>query len=341
MVNDDDSSHDRSTTTLLSLGQALAVGGLIGDVFLHTLPDCFAAAIERGGRSSDDHHDHDHISHEQHEHHHHHHGGGGGEEIGLRVIMGFALFLVLDIFVRLLEEKSGGGHHHHGHGHTESHKGGPSKNGSKHRDKTNKQPSWKRFLSSAVLLNLLGDSLHNFTDGLAIGATFSVTQIPNITESNHDPSFLSWTGSAFSLLKSKGGLASISVFLHEIPHELGDFATLVRAGLSRNMAIGAQFLTAIAAFLGTAFGLYSGQLIEGLDHDVLLPFTAGGFLYLACSTILPDVLETNVSAMMRLMQVGSFLVGVGFMYAVAQLEEMEASHGGHHQHHHGHKHGEL
>lgn len=109
----------------------------------------------------------------------------------------------------------------------------------------------------------------------------------------------------------------------------------MRAGLTRNMAIGAQFLTAIAAFLGTAFGLYSGQIIEGLGHDVLLPFTAGGFLYLACVTILPDVLETDASVLMRLMQVCSFLLGVGFMYAVATLEEMEASNGGH-SHHDGH-----
>ena len=88
-----------------------------------------------------------------------------------------------------------------------------------------------------------------------------------------------------------------------------------------------------------------------MGHDVLLPFTAGGlwllwkrfgtacqyvclpnfffsmlypgFLYLACTTILPDVLETDVSAVMRLLQVGSFLLGIGFMYLVAELEAME------------------
>ena len=48
-----------------------------------------------------------------------------------------------------------------------------------------------------------------------------------------------------------------------------------------------------------------------------------GFLYLACTTILPDVLETDVSAVMRLLQVGSLLLGIGFMYLVAELEAME------------------
>ena len=100
-------------------------------------------------------------------------------------------------------------------------------------------------------------------------------------------------------------------------------------------------MTAIAAFLGTAFGLYSGQIIEGLGHDVLIPFTAGGFLYLACTTILPDVLETNGGFTMRLLQIGSFMLGISFMFAVAELEEMETSSGMHHHHEHGHSHSEL
>lgn len=263
-------SHS-STTAMLSLGQALAVGGLLGDVFLHTLPECFTDA-------------HPHM----HQHHHHHHGSENNN-IGLRVIFGFSVFLILDILVRSIEKTSGG----HSH----------SNNGEKGvNDKcTNQTQSWRLLLSSAVLLNLFGDACHNFTDGLAIGATFSLTQIPHNSEE-----IMSWT-TAFSLLKSRGGLASISVFLHEIPHELGDFATLVRAGCSRNMAIGLQFLTSIAAFAGTAFGLFSADYIEGLGHEVLLPFTAGGFLYLACVTILPDVLETESNVWLRTLQIGSFL----------------------------------
>lgn len=299
--------NNDSGRSILSLGQALAAGGLLGDVFLHTLPECFADSLKETHGETQHHHD------EQEEHHHHHHGG---DNIGLRVILGFTAFLILDIVVRSIE---GGHSHDHSNSHQKKKDSNATCNESNNDDDRKKHP----WLSSAVLLNLLGDSLHNFTDGLAIGATFSVSQIP---ETHSHSSFLS---SAFSLLKSRGGLASISVLLHEIPHELGDFATLVNAGLTRNMAIGAQFLTAIAAFLGTAFGLFSGQIIEGLGHDVLLPFTAGGFVYLACVTILPDVLETDVSKTMRLLQVGSFMLGIAFMYAVALLEDME----GHYQHH--------
>lgn len=307
--------NNDSGRAILSLGQALAVGGLLGDVFLHTLPECFADSLKDNHEVMDHHHN----AHEGHHHHHH-----GGDNIGLRVILGFAAFLILDILVRSIEGNGGGHSHDHSNSHQKENGSNATCNGG-NKDDDNKHP-WRRSLSSAVLLNLLGDSLHNFTDGLAIGATFAVTQIP---ESQSHNSFVSL---AFSLLKSKGGLASISVLLHEIPHELGDFATLVNAGLTRNMAIGAQFLTAIAAFLGTFFGLFSGQIIEGLGHDVLLPFTAGGFVYLACVTILPDVLETHVSTTLRLLQVGSFLLGIAFMYAVALLEDME----GHDDHHHGH-----
>jgi len=234
----------------LSLGQALAAGGLLGDVFIHTLPDCFADSLH-----GEDIHNH------------------SNTDIGLRVIFGFSLFLILDIFVRLTEDAGGGGDgHSHGCHSQRSGEDHTTRDG-RHEKNDHKQP-WHRLQSSVVLLNLLGDSLHNFTDGLAIGASFSITQ--QLPTKNSPTSFISIASSAFTLIKSKGGLASVSVFLHEIPHELGDFATLIKAGFTRNMAIGAQFLTAIAAFIGTAFGLFSGQIIQGLGHEVLMPFTAGG-----------------------------------------------------------------
>mmetsp|Transcript_18036 Transcript_18036/g.26677 ORF Transcript_18036/g.26677 Transcript_18036/m.26677 type:complete len:340 (-) Transcript_18036:923-1942(-) len=297
-------NSSKESQVFLSFGQSLAVGGLLGDVFLHTLPDCFAdAASDHHHHSHDDHKHHDH--HDDHGHHHSHEGG----VVGLLVIAGFATFLVLDMCVRLLEDKFGGECHNHKHSDNDDKK-----------EKATKQ-SAKLFLSSSVLLNLLGDSLHNFTDGLAIGATFAASEIHS-----HD-------ASVFSLIKSRGGLATASVFFHEVPHELGDFATLLNAGFSRNMAIGAQFLTAIAAFVGTAFGLYSSQLIEGMGHEVLLPFTAGGFLYLASCTILPEILATPGGIKVRFFQLISFAVGVAFLYAAGHMEEGGHSHGIHHHHH--------
>ena len=284
----------------LSLGQSLAVGGLLGDVFLHTLPHCFADASE----------DRNHDGHSHYDDHSHHHSAGG--EIGLRVLFGFILFMVLDIIIRSLD---GGCFQNHSHDITDKKTQGPAQ------CRSNDSP-WRLIFSSGVVLNLIGDALHNFTDGLAIGATFAASHIPSSSFDISSP--MSWISSSFTILKSRGGLASISIFLHEIPHELGDFATLVSAGMSRNMAVGMQFVTAIAAFIGTALGLFSSQLVEGLGHNVMLPFTAGGFVYLASVSILPEVLETDVNARFRLLQILSFTLGLGFMYAVGVLENIEA-----------------
>ena len=232
------------------------MGGLLGDVFLHTLPDAFAEAKEEDG---------------------------GGEGVGTRCLVGFLLFLLMDIFMRSFHS------HHH----------------KKHEHAVNKR---------SVILNMVGDAMHNFTDGLAIGASFGASDIDA-------------RQSITSLVVSKGGLASISVFLHEVPHELGDFATLVNAGLSRNQAVMCQFLTALGAFLGTAAGLFAGSVVDGLGHDFLLPFTAGGFVYLACVTILPEILDAEASFTLRLMQIGSFLIGLGFMFGVLIVEEWEGTDG--------------
>ena len=228
----------------------------MGDVFLHTLPDCFADAM-------------------------HGNDGTSGEDVGIRVLMGFGVFLILDVIVRSFEGGEGHNHNHH------SHSGDSAKKKSSNKANTNNvtpKSQWRLLCSSAVLLNLIGDALHNFTDGLAIGASFAASSDIMETSSssklldNTTSSLMAWISSSLTLLKSRGGLASISVLLHEIPHELGDFATLVNAGMSRNMAIGMQFVTAIAAMIGTAVGLFSSQIIDGLGHDVLLPFTAGGEL---------------------------------------------------------------
>jgi hypothetical protein len=147
------------------------------------------------------------------------------------------------------------------------------------------------------------------------------------------------------MLRSRGGLATLSILCHEIPHELGDFAILVKHGFSKRQAIMAQFGTALAAMIGTGAGL-SLQGYAGGDRLVLV--TAGGFLYLAAVTILPDLLDDHGGGhggggggggrlrtlRFRSGQLLCFAVGIGFMYAVSMLEGMDQ--GGHHGHSHGH-----
>lgn len=122
---------------------------------------------------------------------------------------------------------------------------------------------------------------------------------------------------------------------------LGDFCTLVRAGYSTRQAIAAQLFTAIAAFAGTATAVAVSS--ESWMEDRLLWITAGGFVYLAGTTILPEVLNdeghlpTGIRSrrlVFRLAQLFAFTSGIVFMSLVDWLSDE----GHDHHHHHGHVH---
>lgn len=114
-------------------------------------------------------------------------------------------------------------------------------------------------------VNLLGETVHNFTDGLIIGASFIVD---------------------FHL-----GVATVlAVVSHEIPHEIGDFGILVYAGFKKTKALFFNFLTALSAIIGGIVGYYISTY-TGAAANFLLPFAAGGFLYIAASDLIPEVIE--------------------------------------------------
>ncbi|MDD3679308.1 MAG: ZIP family metal transporter [Candidatus Shapirobacteria bacterium] len=112
-------------------------------------------------------------------------------------------------------------------------------------------------------LNLIGDGFHNFLDGMIIAAAFW----ENVS--------LGWT-------------TTLAVILHEIPQEIGDFGVLLLAGFSPRKALIANFLTAILALLGAVTGYFLINKITGLE-GILLPFAAGGFLYIAAVDLLPEI----------------------------------------------------
>lgn len=126
----------------------------------------------------------------------------------------------------------------------------------------------------------------------------------------------------------------MAVFFHEIPHEVGDFALLVQSGFSKRAAMGAQFVTALGALLGTLIGIgvqeYGGGDSTGTAAgpglagtglnwgDMLLPFTAGTFLYVATVAVIPELLETapgrrGDQLRATLMQFAAMAAGAGIM----------------------------
>jgi zinc transporter 7 len=135
------------------------------------------------------------------------------------------------------------------------------------------------------LLNLIADVLHNFTDGLAICASFMESPISGMT-------------------------TTIAVFFHEIPHELGDIAILLQSGYTTSQAMLFQLLTALGAILGVfvAHSLGSTSM-----SAYMTPFAAGGFIYVGLVTVLPTLLEPNKSSCHTCAEVLAMVCGVTLM----------------------------
>jgi len=173
-----------------------------------------------------------------------------------------------------------------------------------------KEPPKQQVKASAWLC-IISDFTHNITDGLAMSASFYIS--PSI-----------------------GAITTMAVFFHEIPHEVGDFAILVQSGFTKYQAISAQLFTALGAFLGTLIGIaiqhYSGVStgnVAGLfgtsvtPGDLVLPFTAGGFMYIGTVGVIPELLviegKKSVSQEFRdgLVQLVAMFVGIGMMAIVS------------------------
>ena len=141
--------------------------------------------------------------------------------------------------------------------------------------------------------NLVGDGLHNFIDGLIIGASYIVS-VP------------------------VGIATTIAVVLHEIPQEIGDFGVLIHAGFSKGKALALNFLSAVAAILGAVVALWLSGAVEGLEM-VLIPLAAGGFIYIAGSDLIPELHKEN-HIVRSILQVISFIAGIGVMLLLLLLE---------------------
>ncbi|WVQ85512.1 hypothetical protein IAT38_007677 [Cryptococcus sp. DSM 104549] len=326
--------------TSLNTMIAFATGGLLGDVFLHLVPHAFfGEAHDEGGARS--------ILVEEKR----------NIVIGGSIFLGFAAFFVLDKTMRVLSasadgESSSHGHSHSHHGHSHSHVSAPAPStatstaicpvsgtstpggvcpASNNALRSRKTPedvaditpaapadapekaAVNPSLKLSAYLNLFGDFTHNITDGLAMAASFYSSP-------------------------ALGAVTTIATFCHEIPHEIADYSILIKSGFTKSQAMGSQFFTAVGAFVGTFLGIWIAETSGAGNKDVVLapgeglfgtsvsggelviPMTAGGFLYIASVSVIPELLAESRSGKQAIKEYAAMAFGVFCMAVIAWNE---------------------
>ncbi len=185
---------------------------------------------------------------------------GDSLQVPLLIIAGLLLFFVLEKFIRWRHcHMPDEGHHTH----------------------------------HVAVMNLFGDGVHNFIDGLLIGASYLVS---------------------FPI----GFATTVAVILHEIPSEIGDFGVLLHSGMSVKKVLTWNFVSALTAVLGTVLALILGPNVHGFA-EILVPITAGGFLYVAGSDLIPE-LHAEVKPSLSVAQLMAMVVGIWLMVMLRFME---------------------
>lgn len=112
-------------------------------------------------------------------------------------------------------------------------------------------------------INLIGDGIHNFIDGLVIAGAYSVNIVVGL-------------------------VSTVSIIFHEVPQEIADFGVLLYSGMSKKKAIVFNFLSALTSLIGVIVGLLLVNKLHGFTEFVI-PFAAGNFIYIAASNLTPQL----------------------------------------------------
>jgi len=210
---------------------SLSAGTLLGDAFIHLLPEL----VEKSGMTL---------------------------SISLYILGGITLFFVLEKIIYW--------QHCHGNVLESSH------------------------VHPFAYMNLVGDALHNFLDGIIIAASY--------------------------LISLPAGIATtIAVALHEIPQEIGDFGVLLHGGFSKSRALAVNFISALFAILGAVLTLWLTSSITNLEA-ILVPVAIGGFIYIASSDLIPQLHKHSDKISRSLLQLLVFLMGIALMALLLLLE---------------------
>ena len=142
-------------------------------------------------------------------------------------------------------------------------------------------------------LNLFADGTHNLIDGILIGASYTASLPLGLT-------------------------TTIAVILHEIPQELGDFCLLLNSGFSKRGALVFNLLSASLAILGAVIALVANDIAQDFS-TAMLPLTAGGFIYIAGSDLLPE-LHKELNPLKSIAQLLAIVTGAVVMLLLTALE---------------------
>jgi zinc and cadmium transporter len=215
---------------------SFAVGALLGDAFIHLIPETFAGPVPNSAALGP----------------------------SLLILGGMMAFFVVEKLLR----------HSHGILHEHYH------------------PAVKRPELAAI--NILGDAIHNFIDGVVIGASYLVSPALGLS-------------------------TTIAVLLHEIPQEFADFGILIHSGLSVRKAILINLASASVAIFGTGLSLLAGALAQETVTATLVPLTAGGFVYLAAADLIPE-LQHDRSLRALFIQTALIAIGIAVMGLLTFIE---------------------
>lgn len=230
------SMSETRVRTLAVFFVSFAAGALLGDTFIHLIPEIFGGPNE--GRPM--------LS-------------------SLLVLAGILLFFIVE---KLLRHEHGLLHRHH------------------HAEAVTRP--------ELAAINVFGDALHNYIDGLLIGASYLVSPALGIS-------------------------TTVAVLLHEIPQELGDFGILVHSGLTVRRATALNLASALVAILGTTTVAVARTMAHARVTEVLIPITAGGFVYIAAADLMPE-LQHDRSLRGLAVQSSLILLGIAVMALLAFID---------------------
>ncbi|XP_046382824.1 zinc transporter ZIP13 homolog [Ischnura elegans] len=285
----EDAKGGQVSGSALRVMLSFAVGGLLGDVFLHLLPEAWGSLPPAPSSNTAG---HSYTSH----------GHGQHIRTGMWVLVGMLVFIIVEkccpnkVEEEALEESPKKTNEEMANSlnnniHEARANGDLCIKGEKSETTTNHSPPKK----VAGYLNLVANSIDNFTHGLAVGG-------------------------GFALSLRVGAFTTFAILVHEVPHEIGDFAILLRSGFSMWDAARAQLITGSAGIIGALAASAGAAGPDEAGVSWILPFTAGGFLHIALVSVLPELAsESNPRESAK--QLVGLVAGILLMAALTIIME--------------------